>query len=253
MFLRTMIAVACLLSLPVVAEAAPPVRAPRPLKHRLKLTRPVSKPPLKNPTLKEVLDAWGNASADLKVAELKFSKFVYDLVFFVEVRGVGTIHIEPPTKFTFDIQPAVLRKGQKSKRVASNTKRPFSLRTSYAEKWINDGKSLIQIEASGKRTDYSLAEMEQSGWRIQPIPPFVAGISSASLRRKCDWKILRDTGTEIWLQGMPRTKSSAAIFRECKVIVDKGTWLAMAIQFVDRPGSRETVYVYYDWKIAVRK
>ena len=248
---RTLVVVLSLLALPIPAFALPPVV----WKH---LARRSSAARIE-PKVDRILEKWGAASMRLKDAKARVAKYSYDTVFQVERRGKGTIRFETLHQFRLELQPVKIKDGEKSRKLSPRSKRPFALKSVVAEQVVSDGKT-ITIKSANKKP-FTIAHIDLANPRVLTntlgkrsltctYVPGLLGISTHHLKTVFRWKISHNSDSEVRLNGKPRVGHFRIDFRECQVILDKKTWLPKAFLTIDPPGSREFVYVFYDWKTA---
>lgn len=203
-----------------------------------------------DPKLQKVLVDWYNGTRTITKLTGTHSKYVYDLVFNVERRGTGKFYYEAPDKGRIDIKPANV-KGLKSPKKDKRTGRPFALQAAPAEKWLSNGKVILQVEPTKKKATRFPIPPKAQGRNIMDGPlPFLLGMPPQKALARYNLTILVNNADQVRLQVKPKWKADAANYREAKVILNKkNRYLPSAVWMVDPPGSRETVFTFYEFEV----
>ena len=204
-----------------------------------------------DPKLQKVLVDWYNGTRTITKLTGTHSKYVYDLVFNVERRGTGKFYYEAPDKGRIDIEPGEIKKGEKSRRIDPRTKKPFALQASPAEKWLSNGKIILQVEPSKKKATRFPIPPKAQGRNIMDGPlPFLLGMPPQKALARYHLTIVSNSATKVRLLVKPKWKSDAANYQKAEVILNKeNRYLPSAVRMIDPPGSRETVFTFYGFKI----
>ncbi|MBD3673326.1 MAG: hypothetical protein HUJ26_07345 [Planctomycetaceae bacterium] len=222
-------------------EAAPRV-ARQPL-------NPAARQPI-NPQLLQVLKDWEQKTQDYKKLSGGHRRFVYDSVFQVEKRSDGDFYYEAPDKGRIDIKQVEIPAGAKSQKLNKQGK-PYSLQSDIPEKWICDGKQIAQ--ANDERKEYMIHNIppQDQGINIMDGPlPFLFGLPAEKAVERYDFTLLPQTNERsVWLKVLPRRKQDAVNWKEAEVILDRKTYLPIAVKLVNPAGTTETVYSFRDLKI----
>ncbi|MFQ5733552.1 MAG: PASTA domain-containing protein [Planctomycetaceae bacterium] len=195
--------------------------------------------------LQDLLVAWYKNTRGIKRLHGHHTKYVYNLVFSLETRGVGRFYYESPDKGRIDIFPADIGRNAVSDRLDRN-KRPFALKAAQADQWISNGKKIYQIDPKKKTgTMFPIPEKAQ-GRNIMDGPlPFLLGMPPAKAVQRYNLTIEKETRDKVWLVVEPKWPSDRKNYKLAKVILQKDNhYLPYAVQMFAPSGNQETVYVF---------
>ncbi len=208
--------------------------------------RPPAPEPI-SPELQRVLAQWEAASQKIGRIQGFHQRRVYDMVFKVEKLSVGRFYHEVPDKGRIDIQPAKITPGMKSSRVDRKTQQPFKLVADQSEKWICDGKRLIDIDDLNKQAAIMPIPPRGQGENIMNGPlPFLFGMPAKTATQRYKLR-LNPKGTnqkQIQLLAMPRWRQDSANWSQAQIILDRATYLPLFVQLIDPAGTKETVFSF---------
>ncbi len=256
-FLRSLLGGPILAGLGVWGPMTASAQSQRRATDDVRRQRPTNKPLLEvkklSPQLETILNNWEKATSHIDTLQGKHHRFVYDKVFEVEKRAEGDFFYQAPDNGRIDIQAGKIRPSDKSRRIGAGGK-PFKLQSDRPERWICDGKQILQINEAEKTVETFPIPPQVQGRNIMEGPlPFLFGMPAAEAKRRYFLKVLKITETQIWLGVKPRRKQDAANWKEAKVILQKRNYLPWAVQLIDPAGNLETVYRFSDLEVNARK
>ena len=223
-----------------------------PGKQTRRLPRPQKTPVLQlqnlPPELEKILADWEIASAKIKKLQGEHYRYVYDYVFMVEKRSQGLFYYEAPDKGRIDLVGRKVRSGTVAVKLDPNTGKQVKLKVEAdrPEKWICDGQQISMVNVIDKTVERFPIPPENKGASIIDGPlPFLFGMPAEKAKRRYFLKLLKSPSqSQIWLEARPRWRQDAVNYRQAKVILDKKTFLPVAVQLIDPPGTKETVFTF---------
>ncbi|MBS0267206.1 MAG: hypothetical protein JSS02_35100, partial [Planctomycetes bacterium] len=200
------------------------------------------------PELEEVLQEWESKTAQFKKLVGEFTVFKYDLTFETEKRGQGKFAYEAPDKGNYERTGLELEKGLKSKKKNKDGE-PFTLQSLTPERWVCNGKEIVQINEIEK-TFWRLAiPPEAQGQNIIEGPlPFLFGMKAQQAKMRYRMKLVERTADEITLQVIPLRKSDASNWEKAVVMIDAKRFVPKAVKLFD-PTNNETVHLFRNVEI----
>lgn len=228
-------------------QASPPrSQGPRPTTRQ----RQTAPPPV-SPELEKVLREWEVASGKIQRLQGKHKRRVYDLVFKVEKLSFGHFYHEVPDKGRIDIEPADVPKGTKSTRMDDATGKAFALIGDLQEKWVCDGKRIVEINEKEKTATFLPIPPRGQGDNIMNSPlPFLFGMKAERAKERYQLSLisnkvnLKTRRREIQIQAFPRWQSDGSNWKEARIILDHPTYLPLHIKLVGPTGEKETVFSF---------
>lgn len=215
--------------------------------------RPTTRPTVQDvtPELQRLLEQWEQASSRIDRLQGHHMRRVYDMVFKSEKWAVGQFYHERPDKGRIDIEPAAIKPGMVSSRVDPATKKPFELLPDLAEKWICDGKRVMDINEKQKEAAiYSIPPRGQ-GENIMNGPlPFLFGMPADTAKKRYQLYLVSDKVNpktrrrELQIKALPRWQQDRANWREARIILDHPTFLPLHVKLIDTAGTKETVFSF---------
>lgn len=200
--------------------------------------------------LEKILKEWELASGKIQKLQGKHQRFVYEDVFKVEKRSDGIFYYESPDKGRIDIAPAKIEKGDVSKRKDPETKQPYKLQPDRPERWVCNGKEVVQFNDAEKTYELFPIPPQHQGANIMEGPlPFLFGMPADKAKKRFALTLLRQDDNHIWLKAIPRWKSDASNYKEAYIILEKGRYLPTAVRLIDPSGNLETVYAFSELKV----
>ena len=161
----------------------------------------------------------------------------------MEKRADGAFYYEAPDKGRIDIVGAKIKPGQLGRPIKGGGH--FKLQADRPERWICDGKQIMQINDKEKTVERFPIPPQARGINIMDGPlPFLFGMPAAKAKRRYKIKITKESDREVRLAVQPRWAQDAANWREAQVILLKPDYLPSAVQMIDPGGNLETVYTF---------
>ncbi|MFK7819178.1 MAG: PASTA domain-containing protein [Planctomycetaceae bacterium] len=211
--------------------------------------RPVS------PELDALLKEWEVSSARVTKLSGEHRRRVYDMVFKVEKVSMGQFYHEIPDKGRIDIEPVKIAEGATSNRKGKDGK-PFALISDMQEKWICDGKRIIEVNEPEKSATFMSIPPRGQGENIMNGPlPFLFGMEAEKAKQRYQLKLISDkanpsTGRrEIQIQAFPRWATDGQNWHEARIILDHPTFLPLHVKLVDSGKTKETVFSFRNLKV----
>ena len=198
-----------------------------------------------DPRLDRVLVLWEQASKKIERIQGFHQRRVYDNVFKVEKLSLGRFYHEVPDKGRIDIQPAKITPEMKSSRIDKATGQPYKLVADQAEKWICDGKRLIDMDDVNKQAAIMPIPSRGQGENIMNGPlPFLFGMPAETAKKRYRLQLKGITEKQVQLLALPRWRQDSVNWRQAQIILDRTTFLPMHVQLIDPAGSKETVFSF---------
>ncbi len=200
--------------------------------------------------LQQILIAWERQTQNINKLEGRHHRFVYDRVFEVETRAEGVFYYEAPDKGRIDLVPSEIPEGTKSQKLGK-TGKPYELKADLPERWICDGNQV----ASGlmQQKEYVVFPLpeEDRGKNIMDSPlPFLFGLPADKARERYFIQVNPHTNAkQIWLELQPKRKVDLDNWKHAQVILDRATYLPLAVKLTDITGNRETVFSFYELEV----
>ena len=202
--------------------------------------RPTAAPlqmPAADPVLDPFLKAWHDRTRQIRKLEGTHYRWIYDLTFNVEMRSSGNFYYESPDKGRIDIEPIDPQK---------DTVPPaqgFSLKPDRPQKWVCDGKQILQINTADRTFESVPIPPQHQGANIMDGPlPFLFGMPPEKAKQRYDMKIVGQQNGQVFLKVLPRTPADAANWQKADVILNGTTFLPEAVQLLDPSGNKRTAY-----------
>ena len=214
----------------------------------LKQPRPGDNPMIIEPVtpeLKEILDEWEQKSGAIKSLHGKHTRFVYNSVFELEKRADGKFYVETPDKGRIDLVGLPPKKNEVSKKVSKQTGKPYRIEADRDEMWICNGDEIVMVNGEEKTYEKVPVPDHLRGTKIIDGPlPFLFGMKSADAQKRFRLTLLSNTATTVIIQIVPRRESDADNYKTAEIILDKKTYLPIAVRMHDPSGNLETVYKF---------
>lgn len=216
-----------------IAEAP---KQPRPSDNPM-IIEPVS------PELKEILDEWEQKSGAIKSLHGRHTRFVYNSVFDLEKRADGKFYVETPDKGRIDLVGLPPKKNEVSKKVGKQSGKPYRLEADRDEMWICNGDEIVMVNGDEKTYEVAPVPEHLRGTKIIDGPlPFLFGMKSAEAQKRFQLTLLSNTATTVMIQIVPRRQSDADNYKTAEIMLDKKSYLPIAVRMYDQSDSLETVY-----------
>lgn len=252
-FLKRLLAGPISAGLCVCGPVAAPAQSQRQAADDTRRERPQNNATLQvkklSPELEAVLRNWEKATGRVQTLQGKHHRFIYDEVFEVEKRADGIFYYRAPDKGRIDISAVKITADKKSGKTGKGGK-PFKLQSDRPERWVCDGKQILQVNDTQKTVEQFPIPPQAQGQNIMEGPlPFLFGMPADKAKRRYFLKLLKITETQVLLEVKPRWRQDAANWREAKVILQKRNYLPSAVQLTDPAGNLVTVYTFSDLKV----
>ena len=191
-----------------------------------------------SPELDAVLKAWFQQTRGIEKLQGDHRRWTFDATFKTEKQATGKFYYEGPDKGRMDIAPVDPK--------AASTPRPgFTLQTDRPERWICDGKTVVQIDDAAKTYEGTAIPPQHQGQNIMDGPlPFLFGMPPEKAKQRYDITLVTNTPQEVCLAIRPRWREDAANWQKADVKLAKATYLPTAVQLLDPAGTKTTVYKF---------
>lgn len=195
------------------------------------------------PELKKILEEWEQKSGAIKSLHGRHTRFVYNKVFELEKRAEGKFYVETPDKGRIDLVGLPPKKNEVSKKVGEQTGKPYRLEADRDEMWICNGDEIVMVNGDEKTYEIAPIPEHLRGTKIIDGPlPFLFGMKSADAQKRFQLTLLSNSATTVIIQIVPRRQSDADNYKTAEIILDKKTYLPIAVRMHDPSGNLETVY-----------
>lgn len=197
--------------------------------------------------LDQILIDWHNKSKQVERLEGEHVRIVYDFVFGIAKRATGRFYYEAPDKGRIDLVPDKAGEGKKFEKVNPNNNQKVELtaKPDAPERWICDGEQVLVIDEAQKVAQQYPLPPAARGNNIMDGPlPFLFGMPPEKAKQRYSMKVLQVTASDIDLVVYPRWKQDLANYKWARIRIERATMLPMAVQMLDPPGTRETVYTF---------
>ena len=200
--------------------------------------------------LLDILNDWEMASAKFKTLQGEHNLIVYINEFAIEQRGSGRFWYQTPDKGRYEVEPAVVKQGEKNPKKKTAEGVEFTIQPHEAQKWICNGLEVFQINDEKKEFERIVIPPEDRGTNIINGPlPFVFGMKADHARRRYFLKLIKHENGEIWLQARPRMQRDAALWQAALVVLNDEKFLPKAVKLTDPTGKKETVHLFSNLKL----
>lgn len=213
-----------------------------------------------SPELDALLKQWEVASERIVRLEGEHQRRVYDMVFKVEKLSSGKFYHEVPDKGRIDIETVAVAKGAKSTREDKRTKQPFDLIGDAREKWICDGKRIVEIDEQNKEANVISIPPRGQGENIMNGPlPFLFGMKAEKAKARYQLSLMSDKVNpetrrrQIRIRAFPRWQSDGQNWDQADIILDHPTFLPLHVRLIDAAKTKETVFSFSKLKVNKRK
>ena len=223
------------------------------------MARQRAQPQPVSPELDALLKQWEVASARIERLEGEHQRRVYDKVFKVEKLSFGKFYHEVPDKGRIDIESANVPKGAKSERLDPRTKQPYDLIGDAREKWVCDGKRIVEIDEQNKEANIISIPPRGQGENIMNGPlPFLFGMEAERAKKRYQLKLMSDKinpktrRRQVHIRAFPRWQSDGQNWSEAHIILDD-RFLPLHVKLVDSADTKDTVFTFSNLKPNKRK
>jgi len=197
--------------------------------------------------LDRILEEWHRQSSDVVKLHGEHSRFIYDFVNNIEKRSSGRFYYEAPDKGRIDLGPNRQGQGDTNLKINPDNNREviLTIKPDTPERWICDGQQVLVIDDEQKVAQQIPIPPEAQGQNMMDGPlPFLFGMPPEKAKKRYEMRLLKADAKEIDLLVVPRLQQDAANYKWARVRIERSTMLPMAVQMMDPPGTRETVYTF---------
>ncbi|MEX0717395.1 MAG: PASTA domain-containing protein [Planctomycetaceae bacterium] len=197
------------------------------------------------PELEQILHNWSRSTQQIKELHGEHKRFVYDLVFETENWSTGAFYYRAPDMGRIDLEPFKYRSTHVGN-MKDKAGQPFKLVPAQPEKWICTGQRIMQVNEQEKQVDVYPIPLANQGENIMNGPlPFLFGMPPALAKQRYHLALLpKDNPQTCTIEARPRWKSDAEQYQKAFILLDKRTWLPIAVKLIDPAGTKETVYEF---------
>lgn len=190
----------------------------------------------------EVLNRWEKHNATIKTFDCWFKRWIYDVVFGSPTQpkyiDLGEIKYAAPDRGAFNAKLTV-KNGAEA-----------PIEPARAERWISDGKSIFEFNATKKQLIEHKLPPELQGKSIADSPlPFMFGAEAKKLKDRYWIRLVTpmDVKNQIWLEAIPRYQQDAANFHRATFIIDISRDMKPFGLEILQPNDKDfTRYQFYD-------
>jgi hypothetical protein len=208
--------------------------------------------------LESILAHWVRATREIRAAEFRFRRYVYDSIYQQEIRGQGRFIFEAPGRGLYQLEPVELSRDAVSRRTSAAGE-PYALTpdervtcywTGTHLVWIDDEQHTYEMMPlpeliTGDIRPVGSWDRVWAGWAgPQRALPGVIDAHTDDFIARFDWTLLRRDDRQVILQGRPRTDDDRFHLSLLQVVLDPKTYLTSATRMIDAGGNRETVHVF---------
>ncbi len=205
------------------------------------------------PELTKILTDWSNSTSKIEKLEGTHRRYTYDHVFGTEKHAVGKFFYEAPDKGRIDVEPVDIKNGAVGRK-KDKAGKPYSLKKDRQEKWVCDGKRVMQVDDEAKVVNVFPIPPQAQGKNIMNGPlPFLFGMPPETAKRRFHLTLLKHETNTAWIKAIPRLKANAANWKEAEIILSKKTWVPIAVKLLDPAGNKETVYAFTEKDLKINK
>jgi TIGR03009 family protein len=203
--------------------------------------------PAAQPQLDLILKEWHESSVQIRELNGEHRRYVYDYVFGEAKQAMGRFYYRAPDSGRIDLTPNIQNQGKQIAKLnpANNKRVQLTVKPDQPERWICDGKQVLQIDESTKTVQHFPIPPDARGTNIMDGPlPFLFGMPPEKAKARYELAIIAQDKNWIDLLVKPRLKHDAANYRWARVKIERATMLPAAVQMIDPAGTKETVYTF---------
>lgn len=211
------------------------------------------------PKAEALLERWEQATRELRTADLRFTRYVYDAILEVESRGQGRFYFEAPSRGLYELRPAAAAADSPSQR-RNAAGEPYRVVAEGSLTCVWNGTHLVHVDEQQKTFERTpIPENLHSD--IRPVGSFdmvwagmagpqraLPGVVDAHTNdfiSRFDWSVLKHDERQVLLQGRPIEQHDRFHLSELLVILDPLSFLTTATRMKNADGTRETVHVFH--------
>jgi TIGR03009 family protein len=210
-----------------------------------------------SPELEQVLVDWAKETGKIQRLSGSHTRYMYDLTWNLQEVATGVFYYGAPDMGRIDIHGANLKNVRQVRKSNKPPNKPFKLKASEPEKWICDGKKVMQIDDVEKKYEVHPIPAEKQGRNIMEVPlPFLLGMPPKKAKERY-FLAFDDVNkpkaappAQVWLKIKPRWAADAANWQEATVILDsKRMYLPIAVKMIHPGKTKETAYIFGNFKV----
>ncbi|MBD3672834.1 MAG: hypothetical protein HUJ26_04845 [Planctomycetaceae bacterium] len=213
-----------------------------------------------DPAVRNILDQWEQASRHCKCLSGDLRVFFYSMDMELEQRVNGGVYYVSPDKFRIDLERIEIPAGEKSHKLSAQGK-PFTLMSAPSTIKIRNG-NMIACGRDDDEKEYwqmslpetisagTFAEMMTSLRGLGLMGEFINGLTVQEAVERYQFKLLPQT-TEgvIWLEISPKKATEKEQVQSSQYILDRKSFLPIAIKIIYSEGKNECVQKFDNLKI----
>ncbi len=227
----------------VRAQSAPRTERRTPTAQRLPREQRPEGEALKLPNLPEVpdkvLQAWANATAQVKKMDGKVRRIEYENVFRAEKHSEGKFWFEAPDKGKLALKGLTFAPGARGGR--------FALAPGDSDEWICTGREIYQIDRELKQGDVFPIPKDAQGANIMHGPlPFLFGMPPNVAKQRYWLFLKKQTATTAQIVAYPKWAADRQNYQYAQIILLKKNFLPSAVMLKGPGGNTDTVYTFED-------
>ena len=200
-----------------------------------------------NPALDKILEDWYASSKNIKKLEGEHIRFVYEYTFGTVKQAEGEFYYEAPDKGRIDLSGTKVKDGSEVDKASAIDGKPlkFKVQSDTPERWVCDGKQVLQIFDAKKEVMQFSIPPEGQGQNIMDGPlPFLFGMPPEKAHQRYLLRLIKQTPQTCVIQALPKWQQDAANYKWAVIMLEPKTMLVQAVQMIDPAETTETVYTF---------
>lgn len=209
--------------------------------------QPAAKVEKADPVLEKILQDWYASSKNIKKLEGEHKRFVYDYTFLTVKQAQGEFYYEAPDKGRIDLDGTKVKDGTAVDKVSAIDGKglKFNAESDVPERWICDGKQVLQIFDAKKEVMQFSIPPEGQGEHIMDGPlPFLFGLPPEKAHQRYQMRLIKQTANTIVMQAIPKWQQDAANYKWAVIMLEPSSMMVQAVQLMDPAETTETVYTF---------
>lgn len=216
-------------------------RRPRPRQ------QPVFRMQKLSPQMEQFLIDWENKTELIKKLSAKVRTEETNTTFGVKKLGTGEVKFVTPDKASYHIKPVEITEEMKA---AAKKKGDITLDSADEERFVSTGKEIYRINDREKTYEKIPIPPNMQGKRIIDGPlPFLFGMKAEEAKRRYKFYPLKPSAKipdSVWLIVIPRRQADLQNYKQAMVILNKRTFVPIAVKTTDLAGTTSKVYMFGD-------